>query len=94
VARNICALGGVCTLIGVVGHDAAAVTLAQSIARNSDVKSIMVPAEDRPTTVKTRFVVRGQHMLRVDQEVNARFLRPASACASMPSRNICPATMC
>jgi D-beta-D-heptose 7-phosphate kinase/D-beta-D-heptose 1-phosphate adenosyltransferase len=71
VARNICALGGVCTLIGVVGHDAAAVTLAQSIARNSDVKSIMVTAEDRPTTVKTRFVVRGQHMLRVDQEVNA-----------------------
>jgi D-beta-D-heptose 7-phosphate kinase/D-beta-D-heptose 1-phosphate adenosyltransferase len=69
VARNISALGGACTLIGVVGFDEAAATLATSIARNSDVRPVMVPANDRPTTVKTRFVVRGQHMLRVDQEV-------------------------
>ncbi len=69
VARNISAFGGACTLIGVVGHDEAAQTLARSIARNSEVRPLMVAADDRPTTVKTRFVVRGQHMLRVDQEV-------------------------
>ncbi len=65
VARNISAFGGACTLVGVVGHDDAAETLA----RSSDVRPLMVAADDRPTTVKTRFVVRGQHMLRVDQEV-------------------------
>ncbi|CAL4870028.1 Bifunctional protein HldE (plasmid) [Asticcacaulis sp. MM231] len=69
VARNISALGGHCTLIGVIGKDEAATTLLGTLAENSDIDSIMVVAEDRPTTVKTRFGVRGHHLLRVDQEV-------------------------
>lgn len=69
VARNISALGGKCTLIGVVGDDEAATTLVSCIAQNSDIKSVMVVSNDRPTTVKTRYEVRGHHVLRVDHEL-------------------------
>ena len=69
VTRNISALGAEATLLSIVGVDDAAEALVRSIKANSDIKPILIKTKDRPTTVKTRFVVRGQHMLRVDQEV-------------------------
>ncbi|WP_137128557.1 D-glycero-beta-D-manno-heptose 1-phosphate adenylyltransferase [Rhizobium sp. FY34] len=68
VARNISALGGQCTLIGVIGDDVAATTLVDCISKYGDVNSVMVVSDDRPTTVKTRYEVRGHHLLRVDHE--------------------------
>ena len=67
VARNIAALGGVCTLIGVVGRDAQGRGLAGDL-ETIGVQTAFVTCSNRVTTEKTRFVAHGQHVLRVDQE--------------------------
>lgn len=77
VARNISALGGQCTLIGVVGNDDAATRLMGSMANNTDITTVLLVSDDRPTTVKTRFEVRGHHLLRVDREITSPI---AAAC--------------
>lgn len=68
VARNIASLGGMCTLVGVVGEDAAAVTLADAATEGGGIAADLVPTASRPTTEKTRFVSQGNHLLRVDVE--------------------------
>jgi len=70
VARNIAALGGRCTLIGVVGTDSVADELARAVAESDGVLPVFVPASDRPTSEKTRFVAQGQQMLRADNEIS------------------------
>jgi D-beta-D-heptose 7-phosphate kinase/D-beta-D-heptose 1-phosphate adenosyltransferase len=67
VARNIAALGGRCTLVGIVGADEHARRLKGSL-RRAAVHAVLVPAEDRPTTRKMRFLAQGQQILRVDDE--------------------------
>lgn len=69
VARNIAALGGRCTLIGVTGDDPAARELASAIASNAGIAMALVVEAERPTTEKTRYVTDGHHMLRVDIEI-------------------------
>lgn len=69
VARNITALGGRCTLVGVVGVDAAAADLIAALGEPAGITQRLVSVADRPTTEKTRFVAQGQHMLRADREV-------------------------
>jgi D-beta-D-heptose 7-phosphate kinase / D-beta-D-heptose 1-phosphate adenosyltransferase len=71
VARNIAALGGRCTLIGVVGTDTAASDLAAALRDPVGITPRLVSIAGRPTTEKTRFVAHGQHMLRADREVTA-----------------------
>jgi len=66
-AANIQALGGVTTLIGVVGDDATAVTLADRLAHHG-VASAVVVDPDRPTSKKTRLVAQQQQIVRVDHE--------------------------
>jgi D-beta-D-heptose 7-phosphate kinase/D-beta-D-heptose 1-phosphate adenosyltransferase len=68
VARNIVALGGHCTLIGVVGQDAAARELEHALQASGGIDVHLVQASERPTTEKVRFVAQGQHMLRTDIE--------------------------
>ncbi|WP_050763911.1 D-glycero-beta-D-manno-heptose-7-phosphate kinase [Beijerinckia indica] len=68
VARNIAALGGHCTLMGVIGDDAAGRELESKIGEASQVEPALLRVTDRSTTEKTRFVTQGQHMLRADQE--------------------------
>jgi len=70
VARNIEALGGSCTLIGVVGDDYVRRELEAAVASDPRIDPIFVISRDRPTTEKVRFVAHGQHMLRSDREVN------------------------
>src|SRR5690606_11295619 len=68
VAANIVALGGKAMLVGGVGEDAAAVTLADSIARSGEVETHLVADAGRPTSIKTRYMG-GQHQIvRVDRE--------------------------
>ena len=68
VARNIAALGGRCTLIGLVGDDAAGAELRRALRAVGGVAPSLVTCAARPTTEKLRFVAQGQQLLRADQE--------------------------
>ncbi|HJE23946.1 MAG TPA: D-glycero-beta-D-manno-heptose-7-phosphate kinase [Methylorubrum populi] len=69
VARNIAALGGRAILIGLVGEDASGTALASLTAAEVGIESRLLRVARRQTTVKQRFVVGSQQMLRVDREV-------------------------
>jgi D-beta-D-heptose 7-phosphate kinase/D-beta-D-heptose 1-phosphate adenosyltransferase len=66
-AANIQALGGATTLVGVVGRDDTANTLASRLAAMG-INGRMVVDADRPTSKKTRLVAQQQQIVRVDQE--------------------------
>jgi D-beta-D-heptose 7-phosphate kinase/D-beta-D-heptose 1-phosphate adenosyltransferase len=66
-AANIQALGGMATLIGVVGKDEAAGNLAERLAQQR-ITSAAVIDPDRPTSKKTRLVAQQQQIVRVDRE--------------------------
>jgi len=68
VARNVGALGGQCTLVGVVGDDGAGHELARLVNEAGGIAAAFVRVPGRATTEKTRFVAHGQHMLRADSE--------------------------
>jgi D-beta-D-heptose 7-phosphate kinase/D-beta-D-heptose 1-phosphate adenosyltransferase len=71
VARNIAALGGGATLIGVVGEDPPAGDMARLLSRETFIEDATVIDPERATTVKMRFSAAGQQLLRVDTEVVA-----------------------
>lgn len=67
VARNLVALGARCSLVGVVGDDAAGQRIAElALADGIEIDLVIDPA--RPTSAKSRVVARGQQMLRIDRE--------------------------
>jgi D-beta-D-heptose 7-phosphate kinase / D-beta-D-heptose 1-phosphate adenosyltransferase len=70
VARNLAALGGVPTLVGVVGEDAAAEAVTGLVVGGQIemVGAALIRDTGRPTTTKTRFISAGQQLLRVDHE--------------------------
>jgi rfaE bifunctional protein kinase chain/domain len=68
VARNVVALGAGCTLIGVVGDDGAGARVTE-LAAAEGIESGVVIDPERPTTLKSRVVARGQQMLRIDREI-------------------------
>jgi D-beta-D-heptose 7-phosphate kinase/D-beta-D-heptose 1-phosphate adenosyltransferase len=69
VARNIASLGGTCTLVGVIGSDAAGRELQEAVTAIPGLRCEFHSSATRPTSEKTRFVAHGQHMLRTDAEV-------------------------
>jgi rfaE bifunctional protein kinase chain/domain len=70
-ALNLAALGCRVRLVGVVGNDEPARWLLRTLKRASiDTKGV-VQSRERPTTLKTRVMARGQHMLRIDRETRA-----------------------
>jgi D-beta-D-heptose 7-phosphate kinase / D-beta-D-heptose 1-phosphate adenosyltransferase len=77
VARNIASLGARCIFVGLIGDDAAGMTLQAGLARESLIESVLVCDSSRPTTRKVRFVSEhfSTHMLRADWESGA----PAAA---------------
>lgn len=70
VALNIVTLGGQAKLVGVVGNDADGAELTRLLAC-SGVTPLLVVAEDRRTTSKTRFMVGHHQLLRLDEETTA-----------------------
>lgn len=68
VARNVAALGGRCSIIGVVGDDASGSELAGLIADGEAIVPVLVTDASRPTIEKIRFVAQGHHLLRADRE--------------------------
>ena len=71
VARNIASLGARCVLVGVVGDDDAARSLAGKLEADTFIQAHLVVDSSRPTTRKTRFVSEhhSTHLLRADWEV-------------------------
>jgi len=68
VANNIASLGGVPVMIGVVGNDAGADSLRNLVANKGFPTDGIVVDESRPTTIKTRVIAHGQHVVRIDHE--------------------------
>jgi rfaE bifunctional protein kinase chain/domain len=66
-AANIQALGGLTTLVGVVGKDDTAAILGERLAHHDIASAVVVDAE-RPTSKKTRLVAQQQQIVRVDHE--------------------------
>jgi len=67
VARNIVALGGVATMIGVAGDDRDGETLSALLTENR-VQASLVRQDHRRTTRKTRIIAQNQQIVRVDRE--------------------------
>lgn len=68
VANNIQALGGEPILVGLVGNDHAGQSLVEMLKeRNLATRGIIADAS-RPTTIKTRVIAHGQHVVRIDTE--------------------------
>jgi D-beta-D-heptose 7-phosphate kinase/D-beta-D-heptose 1-phosphate adenosyltransferase len=68
VVRNLTALGAAVAFIAVVGDDAAGSDLTGLIGGQSGVEPWLLVEGGRTTTVKTRFIARGQQVLRTDRE--------------------------
>ncbi len=68
VAQNVASLGGVASLIAVVGRDAAADSLRGLLRAAGVSADHLVVDADRPTTRKLRVMVQNHHIVRVDYE--------------------------
>lgn len=68
VARNIAALGAEIALVGVIGADAGGREAKDLVAAEPLIESYLLTGQNRPTTMKTRYVSAGQQLLRVDDE--------------------------
>lgn len=68
VAANIRALGANPRLVGVAGEDAVAGILREELRREGLGDEGVLPDPGRPTSLKTRVVARGQHVVRTDFE--------------------------
>ena len=71
VANNIQSLGGSPLLVGLVGKDHAGQMFQEMLTeQNLSTDGIVVDAM-RPTTIKTRVIAQGQHVVRIDNESKA-----------------------
>ena len=68
VARNVVALGGQANIIAIVGDDDGGREVARLIAAEDDLDADLVTIPGRKTTYKTRYLAKGQQLLRADQE--------------------------
>jgi len=67
VARNVAALGGQATLVGIVGADEAGASIDR-LAGQAGVHADLAADAEHPTTLKMRVLGRQQQLLRVDFE--------------------------
>jgi D-beta-D-heptose 7-phosphate kinase/D-beta-D-heptose 1-phosphate adenosyltransferase len=68
VARNVAALRGKARIVAVVGDDDGGREVARLIAAEPNLETGLVVVPTRRTTVKVRYLARGQQLLRVDRE--------------------------
>lgn len=68
VAGNLVSLGCDITLSGCLGNDTSANVMLDILQQKHIHSDGIIQDEERPTTIKTRFIAQGQHLLRVDQE--------------------------
>lgn len=93
VAVDVAALGGHCTVIGVVGDDAASSVLSQRLHMGG-VDALLIQSQTTKTTEKLRVISQNQQLLRIDfdgeavaDEVSAAALSSRFA-AVLPAANI------
>lgn len=79
VAANVVALGASCVAAGCVGADAAGDQIREEMERLGIDPGGVLVASDRPTTVKTRVLVRRQQVARYDRETEADLAAGAAA---------------
>ncbi len=70
VAANLLGLGARVSLLGGVGDDSAGAFLRSDVSAKGIDPNDLLHLDGRPTTVKTRIVAHGQHVVRVDNEVS------------------------
>lgn len=71
VASNIQSLGGMPILVGMIGNDHPGMMFQDMLKeRGLDATGIVVDGS-RPTTIKTRVIAHGQHVVRIDNESKA-----------------------
>lgn len=70
VASNIAALGGVVSILGLVGNDSAMRDLLKEFKKRKINAKGIIKSSQRPTCQKIRIVARNQQMVRVDKEDN------------------------
>lgn len=68
VVNCIIDMGGEPLPVGVVGNDDYGRWMIGELKRRGVKEACLLISEDRPTTTKTRIIVRGQHLIRVDYE--------------------------
>lgn len=68
VAANVTGLGAEAVLIGITGEDAESDVLVEALSIAGLGTDGIIRLADRPTTVKTRVVAHGQHIVRIDSE--------------------------
>ena len=71
VVRNLTALGAAVAFISVVGDDAAGSDLTALIGGQPNIEPWLLVQGTRTTTLKTRLLAAGQHLLRTDREETA-----------------------
>lgn len=71
VANNIQALGGIPVLVGLIGNDHPGATLLGLLKEQNLSDEGIVKDTSRPTTIKTRVIAHGQHVVRIDNESKA-----------------------
>ena len=69
VVRNLTALGAAVALVSVVGDDQAGADLTGLVGGQPGVEPWLLVQGGRTTTLKTRLVAGGHHLLRTDREV-------------------------
>jgi D-beta-D-heptose 7-phosphate kinase / D-beta-D-heptose 1-phosphate adenosyltransferase len=68
VVRNLRAQAASVCLVALVGRDEAAREIKGLLRDDVDIESHLLEEDDRPTTIKTRYIAGGQQMLRADRE--------------------------
>ena len=68
VVRNLATLNAKPTLIALAGQDEAGRNITEQLASLTGVTVHLLTEDDRPTTIKTRYVAAGQQLLRADAE--------------------------
>lgn len=68
VVRNLRAQSASVCLVALVGRDEAAREIKGLLRDDVDIESHLLEDDDRPTTIKTRYIAGGQQMLRADRE--------------------------
>jgi rfaE bifunctional protein kinase chain/domain len=70
LANNIAALGGSAKIFGFVGNDSQGEWIRTSLS-SAGVDTGGIETIERPTTLKTRYMVNGAQVLRVDREIRS-----------------------
>lgn len=68
VANNVNSLGYEAVLVGVVGRDENGIRLRKLLRKQGIETASIFEDSKRPTTIKSRIILRGKHVVRIDKE--------------------------